>query len=142
MTQDGAGGPDEGEEKPRWTYDPGEGRVKHRWNRREAGHVRQGNRVIGKCPKDLDYETAEEALNTGYEYYSRRGGDEYPSQIYAVIDGVVYRAEPTMNGISYHGFPVLPGDIPPGREVRDAILGIAELDGSREEVAKWLRKKR
>lgn len=121
-----------------WTYDPGDGRCKHRWNRNYAGHVPQGNRIIGKCPKNLGHPRAELALNTGFEYYDRRRSKDYPSRIFAVIDGVVYRAMPTLPGISYHGFPELASDLPPDPEVRAAILAMADIEGSRKEVEKWL----
>lgn len=121
-----------------WTYDPGDGRCKHRWNRNYAGHVREGKRLVGKCPKTLNHARAEAALNAGFDYFDRRGNGSHPSRIFAVIDGVVYGAMPTMPGVSYHGFPELAADLPPDPAVYHAILGLAEADGSRKEVEKWL----
>ena len=123
-----------------WKYDPGVGRCKHRWNRDEAGHVWVGNRRVGKCPKSLRPEDAEAALNLGFEYFDERNtNDDYPSRIFAVVDGVVYRAMPTVPGVSYHGFPELASDLPPDPELRRGILKLADADGSRKEVERWLR---
>lgn len=99
-----------------------------------------GNRTVGKCPKSFTIEFAEAALNSGYEYFERRRPVGYPSRIFAVIKGTVYRAVPTLAGVSYHGFPELkPDDLPPDPAVKEAILDLAAADGSREEVEQWFK---
>jgi hypothetical protein len=123
-----------------WKYDSGDNRCKHRWHKDEAGHLMEGRRLVGKCPKSLDPVKAEDALNSGYPYFDERDGEHtFPSRIFAVIDGVVYRAMPTMPGVSYHGFPELARSLPPDDTLKAAILDLAVADGSRKEVEKWLK---
>lgn len=124
-----------------WKYDPGENpKRKHAWAKDYADHIQVGDRLVGKCPKSITNERAEQALNHGFFYFSERSSDQnYPERIFAVIDGVVYRAMPTVRGVSYHGFPERAVDLPPGREVREALLDLAEADGSRKAVARWLK---
>lgn len=127
------------ESKRWWRYDPGDGRCKHRWHYDYAGHVREGRRWVAKCPKSLHSDKAEAALNTGVEYHDERDHQGHPSRIYAVIGGVVYRAMPTLAGISYHGFPERVRDLPPDKALEDAILDLAEREGTRKEVEKWFK---
>ncbi len=122
-----------------WEYDAGDGRCKHLWHNDHAGYVVEGRRRVYKCPKSLHSAKAEAALNKGHEYHDERGGDDHPSRIFAVIDGVVYRAMPTRPGISYHGFPERARELPPDEKLRTAILDLAEADGSRKEVEKWFK---
>lgn len=125
-----------------WKYDSGGNRCKHRWHKGHAGHVTQGRRLVGKCPNTLTDADAEAALNAGYEYFDARDEEQtFPSRIFAVIDGVVYRAMPTVPDVSYHGFPELARDLPPDEDLKAAILELADADGSRKEVAKWLKSK-
>lgn len=116
-------------------------RRKHQWGRDEYGFVEVNGTIVGKCPSSMTEERAEAALNSGYEYRPRRGwAADYPERIYAVLDGVVYRATPTNPGVSYHGFPELRNKFKDRREVRDAIMELAKRDGSEKEVSKWLNK--
>ena len=124
-----------------WTYDRGGGRCKHRWHNDYAGHERVGRRLVGKCPKSIDQDAAQSALDSGYEYFDERDKATYPSRIFAVVGGVVYRAMPTQPGVSYHGFPELAEHLPPDETLRTAILELAEADGSRRKVEKWLRQR-
>ncbi len=48
-----------------WIYDPGEKRTKHKWSNDYAGFQDVGGRPVGKCPKSIDIELAEDLLNTG-----------------------------------------------------------------------------
>ncbi|MBF0182507.1 MAG: hypothetical protein HQM03_21020 [Magnetococcales bacterium] len=86
-----------------WKYDPGEWRKKHKWNKDEAGFHWEGQEEIGKCPTSItrDSELAEELLNKGIGYPDA----ESPEAIYNIHQGVVYRAEVTLPGVSFHGFP-------------------------------------
>ncbi|NYJ00254.1 hypothetical protein HNR19_000952 [Nocardioides thalensis] len=125
-----------------WKYERDETpRRKHQWDRDEPGFVEVNGVTVGKCPSSMTVARAEAALNSGYEYRPRRGWTaDYPERIYAVLDGVVYRATPTNPGVSYHGFPELREKFKDRREVRDAIMELAKRDGSEKEVSKWLSK--
>jgi hypothetical protein len=94
--------------------------------------------LVGKCPKSFGADQAEVALNSGFEYYGRRDDEGHPGRIFAVVGGVVYRAMPTLPGVSYHGFPELAADLPNDPVLHAAILELADSDGSREEVQEWL----
>lgn len=124
-----------------WLYETDENpKRKHHWNNDFAGQERVGSVVVSKCPAHLSHDQAQDLLNSGFEYYppatTARG---YPGRIYAVLNGVVYRATPTNPGSSYHGFPELRDNLPPAREVREAIIQLARQDGSEEEVLRWLK---
>ena len=84
-------------------YDPAEHRVKHCWNKPDAGFQEIGSGIVGKCPNTLTKQQAEELLRHGIPYV--REGGLHPSRIYAVHDGVIYEAVPTVPGVSYHGYP-------------------------------------
>jgi hypothetical protein len=89
-----------------WLYEPDEvPKRKHHWKEPRAGFVMVGNVLIGKCPSTMTLESAEELLNSGVEWSPKGWQREYPQRIYAVSDGVLYRATPTNPGRSYHGFP-------------------------------------
>jgi hypothetical protein len=124
-----------------WIYEPDENpKRRHHWENDYAGFVNVSGNLVAKCPADLSLADATKLLNGGIEYYPpRRGGISHPGRIYAVHDGVVYRATPTNPGKSYHGFPELRENLPPARELREAILELAREDGSEDKVKKWLR---
>jgi hypothetical protein len=124
----------------KWEYETDQSpKRKHHWKNDYADHVLVGGILVSKCPSSLTHEKATEMLNSGYEHYGpgRRRG--YPLRIFAVLDGVVYRATPTIPGRSYHGFPELRENLPGGRELREAIIELARQDGSEDMVRKWLR---
>lgn len=123
-----------------WKYETDESpKVKHHWDKDEAGTVLVGNVVVSKCPSGLSVAECQGLLNDGYEWTPRGWNRDYPQRIYAVRDGVVYRATPTNPGISYHGFPELRYLLPPDRKTREAIVELARRDGTEEEVVKWLQ---
>lgn len=124
-----------------WTYEPDPQR-KHKkgWTNDFPGFVTVANTLVGKCPHNLTNEECEEFLNQGVEYRPRRWRHSYPDRIYNIINGVVYRATPTVPGKSYHGFPERQervAELP--RELRKRLLALAEQKGCREEVEKWLK---
>jgi hypothetical protein len=85
-------------------YDPGEHRIKHCWNKPEAGfhEVNRGGRTlfIGKCPNTMTRCRAEQLLRTGIGYPP---DSPEPERIYNVHDGVVYEAVSSRG--SWHGYP-------------------------------------
>lgn len=126
---------------PRWLYDPGEGRHKHRWNRDEAGFDPSGKGPVGKCPNTLTRDVAQQLLNDGFEVWEE--GDAFPSRIYNVYQGVVYEAVPTEPGRSYHGYPWrgdkgMGAGLPP--LIRKKLENRALLRGESREFKKWMKK--
>ena len=124
-----------------WEYKPDETpKKKHAWGNPYAGFVRVGGVEIGKCPKDFDLREAERLINEGIPFSSRRSHRKHPDRIYVVHDGVLYRAVPTIEGVSYHGFPELPkdfNDLP--TRIQNQIWDRAESMGQIKQVKRWLR---
>jgi hypothetical protein len=123
-----------------WTYQPDEKpKRKHHWDNTFAGFVALGGRKVGKCPKNFDPVLATSLLNAGINFFPHRWVPKYPQRIYIVHQGVLYRASPTVPGISYHGYPEtgqeyrrLPIDI------RDKIISVATTKGCLPQLEKWL----
>ena len=125
-----------------WVYEVDENRKHKRgWHEDRAGFVEvAGGILVGKCPRNLTLDLCRELLNTGVEYRSPRSRYTHPDRIYNIIDKVVYRATPTIPGKSYHGFPELQeraAELP--RDLKDRILSLAEKQGCRQEVEKWMK---
>lgn len=126
-----------------WRYEPDEDpKWRHHWGEPRPGFVKVGQAVVGKCPSGMSVQDAEELLNAGVEYYPRGWNDEYPKRIFVVHEGTVYRATPTIPGVSYHGFPEMIERLPPDPDLRQRILDKADSAECIEEVAKWMRSKR
>jgi hypothetical protein len=128
----------------RWSYDPGEKpKRKHGWSKDEAGFERRGRAIIGKCPKNLTNETAEDLINDGIPENDPRAGDGGPRRIYVVYDGVLYRAVATEPGKSYHGFPERPQEYDElDDDLRERIEARARQLGQLRDLRKWLRQNR
>jgi hypothetical protein len=124
-----------------WLYEPDEvPKRKHHWKEPRAGFVMVGNVLIGKCPSTMTLESAEELLNSGVEWSPKGWQREYPQRIYAVSDGVLYRATPTNPGRSYHGFPEHYSRFPEGnRSLRDQIVGLARERNCESELRRWMQ---
>jgi len=121
-----------------YLYDPGEHRTKHCGLSPEAHFVERGSTKIGKCPSTLSKEMAQTLLQSGVPYSSE---NEYPVRIYAVHEGVVYEAWPTMPGISYHGFPWRgrPGHNRLPRPVKRELERRACEQGYLDKFQSWLK---
>lgn len=124
-----------------WVYEPDEvPKRKHHWKHDYAGVVEHNGIRISKCPANMTLEEAAEMLNGGIAWpLSGEVEGGYPRRIYAVRDGVVYRATPTNPGVSYHGFPELIENLPPSRDLRARLLAAARDARCEAEVAQWLR---
>lgn len=87
----------------KWKYDCGEKRLDHKWGKDKAGFQLFRGRIKGKCPMSITNTPglAEKILNEGIPYPDY----ENPEEIYNVYKGILYRAETTDFGISWHGFP-------------------------------------
>lgn len=121
-------------------YDPGEHRVKHCWNKPEAGFVELGHGrraiMIGKCPNTLTKAQAERLLHTGvpYPYDSSE-----PERIYNVLDGVVYEA--VSSGDAWHGYPwrARPGNPPLPDQIEQELARRAEAAGQQRAFKRWMK---
>jgi hypothetical protein len=109
----------------RWAYDAGTPykNKKHGWKQPYAGveEERFGKKTlrVGRCPANLDQNTAAQILNQGLAYLDEQDLEEivvtpvaqcdrYPTRIFAVHEGVPYEARKTEENKSFHGCPVLP----------------------------------
>jgi hypothetical protein len=125
-----------------WKYEPDEvPKRKHHWSEPSAGFEEDpaGNRV-GKCPSGLPLETAQALLDRAIPWSPSTWRRTYPQRLYAVLEGVLYRANPTNPGTSYHGFPEHPSRFPKGgRALKHALLGRAKELGCEAELKRWMR---
>ena len=113
---------------------------KHAWAHARAGFVVVQGVEIGKCPNNISVAEAERLLNTGIPVEAARSVAGYPTRIYVVHDGVVYRATPTNPGVSYHASPEQAEEfrrLPRG--IQEAILSEADRQGRGENVRRWSR---
>ncbi|MBF0613359.1 MAG: hypothetical protein G8345_22000 [Magnetococcales bacterium] len=122
-----------------WEYDPGENRTKHKGGE-EAGFLPEtGRNKRGQCPQSITHHPtlAWELLNTGVPWPPETAT---PEAIYNVHEGVVYRAEATVPGKSYHGFPECEQ---PGRKVPDSVLlelaRRSDQSGHYRQFKKWMK---
>jgi hypothetical protein len=124
-----------------WIYEPDEvPKRKHHWNEAAAGFTKVGNLLIGKCPRNMTQEFAQELLNNGVEWSPRGWRSQYPQRIYAVFEGVLYRAMPTNPGRSYHGFPEHHSLFPPGnRQLREQIIELARERSCESGLRRWMQ---
>jgi hypothetical protein len=126
-----------------WSYEADETpKRKHHWDRPYAGFVDVCGQRVGKCPSDLSISAAEVALNAGVPWTPSRWRHAYPQRIYAVLDGVVYRATPTVPGVSYHGFPERPEEITNDGRFKGVLTQLtqhAQRDGCLEEFNYWMK---
>jgi len=121
-----------------WEYDSGEGTPKHRWNKPEAGWVKERGRLVSKCPNTITEELATNLLNSGIPYFNPKVTTEHPTYIYNVLHGVPYKARPTIAGRSYHGHPCAGRDIP-NRRIREDLIARAAADGNERKLDDWLK---
>lgn len=95
-------------EQPKRRYDKGERRFKHVGRDAEATvEFVDGNpkMAVGKCPNNLSVEECETILA---DAVGGPNGDrelDFPKKLYAVHHGVIYEAQTTDWGKSYHGYP-------------------------------------
>ncbi len=123
-----------------WKYEPDQiPKRKHHWAKKRAGVVEVKGVRVSKCPSDLTLSDAEEMLNDGIEWSPSRWPHDHPQRVYAIREGVVYRATPTNPGVSYHGFPELLENLPPSRALRQQLIARATTLGCESEVVAWLR---
>ncbi len=121
-------------------YEPEEPKKKHHWDYPEAGFVVQHHVLCGKCPSDMSMAEAENLLSGALVF--KRHPDGSPKRLYAVKDGVVYRAMPTLRGVSYHGFPERPSELRRlPQAFRDQLLTRATELGCEDETREWMARR-
>lgn len=124
-------------------YDPGENRHKHKlpW---QGTYFRADfhGRPVGQCPPVFrqDPGLAQRLLESGIPYTNQRDRGTAPHQIFAVHEGVAYRALPTEPGRSWHGFPCRTQEIP--RAIQRQLEAAAERLGCAEGLRRWLKENR
>ena len=132
-----------GRENPPWRYQPDEQPVKrkHHWNRPHAGFCHRRGFLVGKCPSDMSLAEAQKLLDGGVRVpWPAEHEKPWPKEIWAIKDGVPYRAVPTEPGRSYHGFPALRKDferLPSW--VQAELWDRARQAGCERELKQWLK---
>ncbi|PJB37046.1 MAG: hypothetical protein CO108_21995 [Deltaproteobacteria bacterium CG_4_9_14_3_um_filter_63_12] len=124
------------------TYDRGEHRTKHCWNKDHADFVTIGTALIGKCASSVTDEIATQLLNDAIPEPDPFGGcGTHPARYYNVYQGVIYEAAPTEPGVSYHGYPWRgrPGRPPLPRQIVAVLRARAAGAGYGKEFKKWLK---
>jgi hypothetical protein len=123
-----------------WTYAENPDRKHKRgWNQPIPGFEEVKGEPVGKCPTTITIETAAELLNSGISYSPPRWPHAYPERIYNIYEGHLYRATPTVPGVSYHGFPEHPAraqKLP--RALKQQILDSAAAADCKAEVRRCL----
>lgn len=95
-------------ERPKRRYDKGERRFKHVGRDHEATvEFVDGNpkMAVGKCPNNLSVEECETILKDAVGGSNGDRALDFPKKLYAVHRGVIYEAQTTDWGKSYHGYP-------------------------------------
>ena len=125
-----------------WRYESDENpKRKHHWSEDHAGFAEIGPNRVGKCPATMNPSDAQALLDGAIPYFPPRWSRPYPQRLYAVSEGVVYRASPTNPGTSYHGFPEHPSAFPragSARDVKRQLLERARQQGCEREVRRWM----
>lgn len=95
-----------GTEKRR--YDKGERRFKHVGREPEATIefiADNPKMAVGKCPNNLSVEDCEAILADAVDGSNGDRELPFPKKLYAIHAGVIYEAQTTDWGKSYHGYP-------------------------------------
>jgi hypothetical protein len=128
------------ESKPVRRYDKGERRFKH-VGREPIATIEfideNPKMAVGKCPNTLGHEACEDILAGAIDGSNGDRELPFPKKLYAVHDGVIYEAQTTDWGKSYHGYPFR------GRLTRK-LLGklreIAEREKCATEFESWVKR--
>jgi hypothetical protein len=124
----------EAREHGRLRFDAGQGRHKHCGRAETAEVVLEHGAYVGKCPRNLGAGQAEAMLNSAIPEYRKTLPDR-PCAYWNVLDGVVYKANTSDHGTSWHGYPVKHG-IP--RRIERQLRERAEREDCVRELDQWL----
>jgi len=129
-----------------YEYDAGEPWVerKHAPRGAEPSWKKSNGKVITTCPNTFDKATAKTLLNDErrFEWREPRDPTAHPDAIWMIHDGVLYRAEPTNVGVSFHGFPETKAKLDDclTKKQQRALFAWAEALGTLRELKAWLAK--
>jgi len=139
MANENVQNPDEHETRDR-RYDKGERRFKH-VGRQPFAEIEfdQGNpkMSIGKCPNTLSPDDCKEMLKDAVAGPNGDRDIDYPKKLYTVRDGVIYEAQTTTAGHSYHGYPYR-GRLP--RSLLKELERIADEKKCATEFKAWVKR--
>lgn len=121
-------------------YDKGERRFKHVG--REPYAVIEfvddnPKMAVGKCPNNLDTNACELILSDAIDGSNGDRDLPFPKKLYAVHVGVIYEAQTTDWGKSYHGYPYH-GRLP--RKLVARLREIAVAKKCETEFASWVKR--
>ena len=120
-------------------YDKGERRFKHVGREPYAEIVfEDGNpkMAIGKCPNTLSPDDCEGLLEDAVAGPNGDRQIDFPKKLYTVQDGVIYEAQTTTGGASYHGYPFR------GRLSRKLLRELEKMAGEKKcgtEFKAWVK---
>jgi hypothetical protein len=120
-------------------YDKGERRLKHVGSSSVAAIVFEaGNpkKATGKCPNTIGPEKRQELLDSAIPGPNGDRVLDVAKNLYAVYEGVIYEAQTSDAGVSYHAYPYH-GPLN-GRLIK-ALRPIAEASGFGREFESWVK---
>lgn len=125
---------------PAYAYEPDEQpKRKHHWNNDYAGFITVGKTFVGKCPRAMSLDAAAQLLQEAVPWSPLNWRSIHPKRLYAIADGVLYRATETVPGRSYHGFPEHPSRFPKGaKDLKNQLLALARQKNCEPELRAWM----
>src|ERR1051326_6947403 len=120
-------------------YDKDERRMKHVGSSSAAEIVFEHDnprRAIGKCPNTVDPSTRQALLEMAIPGPNGDRTLEVAKRVYAVHQGVIYEAQTSDAGVSYHGYPYH-GEVN-GRLIR-ALRTMAVASGYELQFDFWIK---
>lgn len=121
-------------------YDKGERRFKHVGKQPVAviEFIDDNPKMaVGKCPNNLDPAACEGILTDAITGPNGDRDIDFPKKLYAVHDGVIYEAQTTDWGKSYHGYP-FHGHL--SRRLIEKLREIAVTKKCEAEFDGWVRR--
>lgn len=121
-------------------YDKGERRTKHVSSSPVAEFRSSGgnpNRLIGKCPAGMSASLLDKLVNEAIPVANAQPNLAFHKKIYVVHEGVVYEAQSSDQGTSYHGYP-FSGRLPSA--VITELEAMAVRKNCLKDVKDWMKK--
>lgn len=120
-------------------YDKGERRLKHVGTKPHAEikfDDHKPKKWVGKCPNNIPDAKKLELLNSAIPGPKGDSDADYDEQLYAVHEGVIYEAQTSDGGRSYHAYPYK-GKLP--KSLVQALKAIAIKDGCFDAFKSWFK---